>query len=323
MKYLSLILTIIVILFFPGCDSKNRDNTGKNNLKGTISLSGAFALYPMAVKWKEEYNKAYPDVQIEISAGGAGKGIADALSGIVNLGMVSREIYPSEIEKAAWFIPVVQDAVVGLINANNPVISEIQKNGIQRETLRKIFIYGTIKTWGEAIGNSTKSRERIEVYTRADASGSADIWAKYFGKKQEDLLGVGVFGDPGMAQAVQNDKYGLGYGNISFAYNAETKKVNDGLKVIPLDINNNYTIDPTENFYNNLDSLLNAIKKNIYPSPPARYLFLLSKGKPGNPLVLHFLKWILTDGQKYIREAGFIQLTDEKIKESIEKLNKK
>jgi phosphate transport system substrate-binding protein len=41
----------------------------------------------------------------------------------------------------------------------------------------------------------------IHVYTRSDAAGAPDVWAKHLGKKQENLLGIGVFGDPGLAAA--------------------------------------------------------------------------------------------------------------------------
>jgi len=61
-------------------------------LQGTIRVSGAWALYPMMVKWGEEYRKVHPKVRVDISAGGAGKGVVDALAGLVNVGMVSREI---------------------------------------------------------------------------------------------------------------------------------------------------------------------------------------------------------------------------------------
>ena len=76
-------------------------------LKGTIRVSGAWALYPMMVKWGEEFGKAHPKVRVDISAGGAGKGVADALAGLVDLGMVSSEVVPEEIKQGAFYIPVV------------------------------------------------------------------------------------------------------------------------------------------------------------------------------------------------------------------------
>lgn len=308
----ALVLSLIFCLaFLFGCNSEKQDAKNNGKLKGTITLSGAFALYPMVTKWKEEYRKICPDVQIEVSAGGAGKGITDALNGLVDIGMVSRDITESEIQKGAWFVPVVKDAVVGVINSNNPVFGEIQIKGLTSEILAKIFITGDIKTWGEAIGEPSKSKDRIQVYTRSDACGAADVWAKYMGKKQEDLNGIGVFGDPGIAQAIQKDKFGIGYNNIAFAYNAKTRQINEGLKALPLDINKNGMIDINENLYSTFDVLLKSIAENVYPSPPARNLFLVTKQKPSNPLVLHFLNWVLTDGQKYVTESGYIGLKDD------------
>ena len=93
--YLTLILVILIGsgILFHGCNSNNRQNFDQSsNLKGKITLSGAFALYPMVVKWAEEFQKIHPDVTINVSAGGAGKGMADALSNMVDLGMYSNHI---------------------------------------------------------------------------------------------------------------------------------------------------------------------------------------------------------------------------------------
>ena len=67
---------------------------GQDKLEGRLSFSGAFALYPMAVKWAEEFKKANPEVKIDISAGGAGKGMTDVLNNMFDIGMVYRDINP-------------------------------------------------------------------------------------------------------------------------------------------------------------------------------------------------------------------------------------
>jgi phosphate transport system substrate-binding protein len=147
------------------------------------------------------------------------------------------------------------------------------------------------------------------------------MWAKFYGRKQEDLLGVGVFGDPGLAQAVKKDPLGIGFNNIGYAYDASTKQQVKGLKVIPLDLNNNGKIDPDENFYNSMNDLIAAIASGKYPSPPARELYFVVKGNPKNNKVLtEFIKWVLGDGQKFVHEAGYIALPDERIESERKKL---
>jgi phosphate transport system substrate-binding protein len=279
---------------------------------GQISISGAFALYPMVIRWADEYKKINPDVRFDISAGGAGKGISDVLNGMVEIGMVSREIYPEEIKKGAFPVAVTKDAVVAVVNELNPALNDIMTRGLKKETASNIWVTGKCTKWAQAFG--AKNTSPVHIYTRSDACGAAEMWAKFFGKKQEDLLGVGVFGDPGLAQAVRKDPLGIGYNNIGYAYDATTRKQIKGLKVVPIDLNNNGKIDPDEDFYTSMNDLIAAIASGKYPSPPARELYFVLKGSPENNKVLtEFIRWVLSDGQKYVNEAGYISLPVEKI----------
>ncbi len=320
MKLFSVSIMVAMLALF-ACN-RNPGSTGAgtgSKLKGKVTISGAFALYPMAVRWAEEFQKIHPGVKINISAGGAGKGMADALSGMVDLGMFSKEVSPEEQAKGAWWVGVAKDAVVPTINADNPELKQIKATGMTHDELYDVFITGKSKTWGQALG--TPSKTEISVFTRSDACGAADMWARFLnGKKQEDLLGIGVNGDPGLADALRKTPSGIGYNNLNFVYDVQTQKKYPGLEVIPIDLNGNHKIDPEENFYDNLSSITAAIKDGRYPSPPARELYFVSKGKPVNPVVVAFLQWILTDGQKYVTEAGYVTIPPDHIQKGIEKL---
>ena len=78
-----------------------KKQVAEGELSGEISLSGAFALYPLAVQWANDFQALHPGVKIDVSAGGAGKGITDALAQVVDFGMVSRELGEAEIENGA------------------------------------------------------------------------------------------------------------------------------------------------------------------------------------------------------------------------------
>ena len=291
----------------------------------TISLSGAWALYPMAVKWAEEYQKTHPGVKIDIAAGGAGKGIADCLAGMVDIGMVSREVTPAEAAKGAWWAAVTKDAVVPTVSAENPVLSDLLAKGVKKETLAGIWMTGKVKTWGEASGKDADSGDlppapAIHVYTRSDACGAAETWAKYLGGKQEDLQGIGVYGDPGLAEAVRKDALGIGYNNIGYAYDFRSGRQIAGIRVLPLDLDGDRTLSPAENFYGAQGELVKAIAEGKYPSPPARDLYFVCRGKPGREAVSAFIRWVLTEGQKFVPETGYITLPTETLQRELGKL---
>jgi phosphate transport system substrate-binding protein len=279
--------------------------------KGTIAISGAFAIYPMMVTWAEEYQKLHPEVRIDVSAGGAGKGMTDTLSGAVDIGMISRDITADEESKGAYWIAVTRDAVFATANANNPAAAALLQQGLTQDTLEKLFISGEYTTWGQVIGQPDV-KDDVHVYTRSDSCGAAEVWALYLGNnKQEDLLGIGVNGDPGVMDAVVKDPLAIGYNNLNYAFDASNGQPVAGAIVIPLDVNANGQVDPDE-LIDTKDTALQAVASGRYPSPPARTLNLVTKGKPSG-LVQDFLLWILGDGQQFVVPTGYVQLSTDQL----------
>jgi phosphate transport system substrate-binding protein len=319
-KALLILWTLTLLATAVGCSPSAGGSlsSADHRLEGTITVSGAWALYPLMVRWGEEFQKLHPDVRFDISAGGAGKGMADALANAVDIGMVSREIYPDEVEKGAFWVSVTQDAVFPTVNAENPVREDLYANGVSRETLIGIFVTGEITTWGQVIGRPEVT-DPIHVFTRSDACGAADTWADYLGKAQEDLLGIAVYGDPGLLDTVIKDPLAIGFNNLNYAFDAETGIPVAGAWVVPVDVDGNGSAEPEE-VYDTKDQAVNGVAVGDYPSPPARDLNLVSHGKPDG-LVKAFITWVLTDGQDYVAEAGYISLPQGKLQAELEKLD--
>ena len=139
---------------------------------------------------------------------------------------------------------------------------------------------------------------------------------------QEDLGGIAVYGDPGLAEAVRKDVYGIGYNNINFIYDGKTKKPVQGIAIIPIDINGNGKIDKSEDVYDTRDALTGVISKGSFPSPPSRKLYFVMKGSPEKEVLKQFIHYVLTEGQSYVNDAGYILLQGNEVKKNIERLDK-
>jgi len=304
-----LILSIVGIVSISGCT---------NQQKTTIKVEGAFALQPMMQEWATEYEKTHTNITIDINANGAGAGMADALKGIANIGMVSRAVNNSEIQQGAFWVSVAKDAVVATMNSDNPVKNTILSRGVTKQQFKDIFITGNISTWGQLINDSSIT-DKIIVYTRSDACGAADTWAKFMGKYvQNDIAShvplnrtSAVNGDNALVAAVQGNRFAIGYDNTGYVY---TKKLADnsvvpadGVLPVPIDLNGNGTLEPKENVYANRSTMVNAILGNVYPSPPARVENLATLHK-FTGISLDFIYWILTTGQQYVLDAGYVPL---------------
>jgi phosphate transport system substrate-binding protein len=319
-KALLTLLVLVLSSTVTGCGqtASGQAVSVEGQLQGTIAVSGAWALYPLMVCWGEEFQKLHPDVRFDISAGGAGKGMADALANAVDIGMVSREIYPQEIDKGAFWVSVTKDAVFATVSVANPVMEDLLERGISQEAFIGIFVTGEITTWGQVVERPEIS-DPIHVYTRSDACGAAATWASFLGSSQEDLLGIAVYGDPGLLDAVIKDPLGIGYNNLNYAYDMETGQPVAGAQVVPLDENDDERIGPDESCVTKAEAVA-AVAEGRYPSPPARDLNLVTKGQPDG-LVLAFLTWVLTDGQNYVGDAGYIPLPPENLSEELRRLD--
>jgi phosphate transport system substrate-binding protein len=296
-----ILLTLLVMLFIY--------TPANAAAKTRITISGAWALYPLMTVWADAYQKEHPGVLIDVSAGGAGKGATDVLAGMVDIGMISREAQPDELSKGGYFVPVAKDAVVATVSDKNPVLKELRKKGVKKGMFERIWINNDIKTWGEVVG--TTAKQGLHVYTRADSCGAAESWAKYLGKKQENLKGIGVNADPGLLEAIKKDALGIGFNNYSYVYDLKTGKMIPGVAVVYIDVNNNGVVDKEE-VLDTREKLQSAIKKGTYPHPPARPLYLMTKGNPMGA-TKDFIIWILSKGQGMVDSAGYMKIPQETI----------
>jgi phosphate transport system substrate-binding protein len=292
MKIRNLLIFIWIALFIiTGCTSTGEMESIDTNAKQTITISGAWALYPMMVRWAEEFHADHPNVEFGI--------------------------YPEEIEKGAFWISVTRDAVFLTVSKANPVLDDLHVQGISRETLVGIYITGEITTWGQVV-ERPEFQDPVHVYTRSDAAGAPATFAEYLGKKQEDLLGIGVYGDPGVLDAVIKDPLGIGYNNLNYAFDASSGEAVQGAFIVPLDVNADRAMEPEE-WFETKEQAVRAVAEGFYPSPPARDLNLVTSGKPSG-IVRDFIEWVLTNGQQYLDEVGYIGLSNEQLQNELSKM---
>jgi phosphate transport system substrate-binding protein len=316
LKPLTVLTAVTLILTACASPSAPTAAAATDPLSGNITVSGAFALYPMMTVWADEFSKAHPGVTFDVSAGGAGKGLTDAIFGAVDIGMVSRSVTNDEEAKGAYAIAVVKDAVFPVVNAQNPVIKDLLAKGVSKDAFNKIFITGEYKTWGDVVGNPAITDE-IHVYTRSDSAGAADAWSKFAGgKAQADLKGVGVNGDPGLLEAVVKDPLGIGYNNLAYAFDSSTGQAVTGAAILPIDANNDGQASADE-IFDTAAKAVDGVATGKYPL--ARNLNLVTKGKPTG-LTLAFIQWVLADGQKFVSQAGYVQLPADALAESLAKV---
>ena len=319
------IILLVTLTLLSSCKQRNIQSKGdklpiqtSTKISGNFNISGAYALYPLVKKWSDDFMKLHPAVKIDVSKGGTGQGFDDLRSKKSQLAMISRPLTDTELEEGIWTVPVAKDGVAPIVNKKNPYLKKILAQGISPDKFLKVFTGDNLFTWGEML--DTNLKVKVPVFIRNDESGAADVFAGFLNKESSDLKGTGVTGDVEMIKSIQNNPLAIGFCNFSYAFDVATGDQTKDIQIIPTDLDYDKKIDRKEIPFNNLEKAHRGLWLGIYPKNLCRELTIASIGKPNDPAIVEFLKYVLTEGQNDIKTTGLCELNEVYIGYSLDKL---
>jgi phosphate transport system substrate-binding protein len=297
-----------------------------------INGAGATFPYPIYSKWFSEYNKLHPDIQINYQSIGSGGGIRQLTNQTVFFGASDGPMTNDQIQAAGarvLHLPTVLGAVVPVYNAPG-VSAELKFTGA---LLADIFL-GKVTKWNDpAIAREnagvTLPGDEITVVHRSDGSGTSYIWADYLSKVSPEWskrvgvatavnwpVGVGGKGNEGVAGLVKQTPNSIGY--VELIYALQNKIAYGTVK----NLAGNYVRANLESVTAAAAategkmpadfrvSITNAPGKDVYPISSFTWLLLYesAKDKARSQAMVDFVKWALTDGQRYAAELGYAPL---------------
>jgi phosphate transport system substrate-binding protein len=300
---------------------------------GQTTLNGAGATFPnpMYSKWFSEYNKLHKDVQINYQSIGSGGGIRQVLNGTVDFGasdgpMTDEQLKQSKVK--ILHIPTVLGAVVPAYNVPG-ITGEIK---FTPEVLAGIFL-GKIQKWNDpAITQANPGvkfpDQSIIVIYRSDGSGTTYIFTDYLSKISKDWLstvgkgtsvkwqmGMGGKGNEGVAGQIRQLQGSIGYVELIYAvenkitYGAVRNAAGNFVKA-SLDGVTEAAASVKDMPADFRVSITNAPGKTAYPISSFTWLLIPEQSKDANKgkIIVDFLNWMLTDGQKMTNQLSYAPL---------------
>ena len=76
--------------------------------------------------------------------------------GLADIGMVSRDPDPAELQKDIRAVYILKDAIFPAISEKSFYLQELFEKGIKRQTLADIYIAGTATRWGPNYRNKSR-----------------------------------------------------------------------------------------------------------------------------------------------------------------------
>ncbi len=274
-------VAMLMLLATASC-SRQQNGSGKQQ----ITIKGSDTMVHLASTWAEAFMEANPEVEVSVTGGGSGTGIAALLNGTTDICMASRKMKQKETDLAAQkglrpteFV-VARDGIAVVVNPTNPV------DALTLEQIKKIYT-GEYSNWNKVGGPD----EKIVVLSRESSSGTYVFFQKNVLQKQDyrqDALLMPATSS--IIQSVSSDKGGIGYVGLGYALEAAGKVKMLGVKAD----DDAAPVVPSEE---TVDSGEYSI---------ARPLQLYTAGQP-QQAAKSFIDFCLSpEGQKIVRQTGYV-----------------
>jgi phosphate transport system substrate-binding protein len=309
-------------------------------LVAQTQINGAGATFPAPIysKWFSEYGKAKPGVAINYQPIGSGGGILQLKNQTVFFGATDGPMTVDQMQTAPGKIlhlPTVLGAVVPIYEIPG-VNAELKFTG---PLIADIFL-GKILKWNDpAIAKLNPGVKLpdldIAVVHRSDGSGTSYIFADYLAKVSPEWaktvgvatalkwpVGIGGKGSDGVTASVKQTPGSIGYVELVYALqnkvlfgsvqNAAGEFVKASIPSVTAAAAAAVKSMPKDFRV----SITNAPGPGVYPLASFTWLLFYEspKDKAQGKVMVDFMKWALTDGQKFATDLGYAPLPAEVVK---------
>jgi phosphate transport system substrate-binding protein len=314
----------------------------------TIQINGAGATFPYPIysKWFAEYNKIKANVRINYQSIGSGGGIRQLINQTVFFGASDGPMTDEQLKAAPGKIlhfPTVLGADVPVYNIPN-VSAELKFTG---PVLADIFL-GKITKWNDPAITKlnpgvTLPGTDITVVHRSDGSGTTYIWVDYLAKVSEEWkkkvgvatsvnwpTGIGGKGNEGVAGLITQSPGSIGYVELIYAlqnkikYGSVQNMAGEFVTATEQSVTAAAAEASAKMPADFRVSITNAPGKGVYPISSFTWLLLYEdpKDKAHAKVMMEFMTWALTDGQKFAGQLGYAPLPDAVVKLELAALQK-
>jgi phosphate transport system substrate-binding protein len=314
----------------------------------TMKINGAGATFPYPIysKWFSEYNKLHPKVQINYQSIGSGGGIRQITEQTVFFGASDGPMTEEQLKATpgpVMHFPTVLGADVPVYNIPG-VTAELKFTG---PVLADIFL-GKITKWNDTAIAKLNSGVKlpatdITVVHRSDASGTTYIWVDFLSKVSAEWkskagvatqvnwpTGVGGKGNEGVSGLVTQTPGSIGYVELIYAIQTKTtygsvqNQSGEFVKASEASVTA-AAAGAAKNMPADFRvSITNAEGKGAYPVSSFTWLLLYEnpKDKAQAKVMVDFVKWMLSDGQKFAGALGYAPLPASVVKMELAALAK-
>jgi len=283
----------------------------ENNNNQPVIISGTKFTYPLIEKWIAEYTKINPNANIKLASK------KDATQS-TDLNIIAHQPTKDDLTENKEIIYAGRYALLPVTNTNNPILLSARKKGFCKKDIDKLFF--EVINYDDEPAAKEKQKFAANIYARDNQACASTALAEYFGHTSSEIRGKKVLGDDiYLLSAIKKDSIGLAYNNLGYLFDTNTRKLKEGIALLPIDLKK----ETKDILTGNLDFVIDLLEKNHIETIPVEKIGFIYSQQTARKEVSEFLKWVLTDGQKFNHSEGFLNLDKQSLAEQTSILTEK
>lgn len=207
--------------------------------------------------------------------------------------------------KGEWKVVVARDILVPVTSTANPFIDEVIARGIDPQMFGTVLTAKTPLTWGKLLDKNGPLP--VTAGMPADAAAS-ELLERFTGAEAGFITASRLSSTEDISEKLKNNPGMIIFCRLASLTGETGTTLPEGIAIIPIDVNANGRSDYFEQFYGDYNSFNRGVYIGKYPKELCSSIFCATETRPSEGARAEFIRWLLSDGQELIAEAGFTAL---------------
>ncbi|GHT73755.1 hypothetical protein AGMMS50262_05410 [Bacteroidia bacterium] len=292
------------LLFFAVITAKASDG---NDTQEVIRIKSVKFALPLVEQWISEYAKVNPDARIVIAD-------KDTEAEEIDIQLLISDVQKENAYSNQFYSSVGRYAILPIAGKNNVLLNDLNKKKLNSKRLKELFFEKDVL---DDDYEPAKDKYNATVYSGYNSSSVTQPFALHFGYEPSNLKGKKISGDDiYLINAVQKDNTGVSFNNLNYIYDLNSRQLKKEIALLPLDLKKEYNEVLAES---NLDKLIGLLEEKGIELIPVEEIGFVFQNQV-DLQVKNFLQWVLSEGQTYNHQYGFLNLDEKTLNQQKERI---
>ena len=266
--------------------------------QSTIKVKANKAVKPLVEAWANAYKQSHPGVTIEF----------------VSKSSESADLtYVSSKQEESLVAYVGRYALLPVTSSSNPLLEDLSKRNWSKGDIKKLYFSDAEEAFDEDSdvneGRAGKLRGKLTVYSGSSSSSYSEAFAEFFGFSAGEIRGNKIAGDDlFLLSAVSRDAASITFNSIANIYDTNTRELKQNVVLLPLNVRKESVLALSSG---NLDEAIAVLENTTSDLIPVEDFGFAYDSRSAE--AKSFLEWIVSEGQSYNHDKGFLQLTSAEV----------